>query len=206
MGELKRTVPAEFGTKGERRIEDRTKTTVYRPILFETAELSGFCLLRDLSAGGMMGVVYTTLAAAQPITIEFHPDLGVPGMIAWSSDERVGVRFDADIDVAHTIALLGKTHAEGWIKRAPRLAMACEGEAVTADRTLPFRLHDISQRGARLELAGVRTGEEVSMRLAGLEPHKGLVRWVRDGNVGLNFLRPYGLEELARWAVSRQSR
>ena len=205
MGELKHTVPAGFGTKGERRGEDRTKTTVYRPILFRTGDLAGFCLLRDLSPGGMMGVAYTTLASAQPITIEFHPEHRVPGMIAWSREERIGVRFDAEIDVAQTIAILGRTHAEGWIKRAPRLALECSGEAVVGDKTLPFRLDDISQRGARLELQGVKPGEEVSIKLPGLEPHKAVVRWVREGKTGLNFLRPYGLEELARWAIARQT-
>jgi len=205
MGELKHTVPAGFGTKGERRVEDRTKTTVYRPILFRTSTLSGFCLLRDLSPGGMMGVIYTTLGSAQPITIEFHPDHCVSGMIAWSRDERIGVRFDAEIDVAQTIAILGKTHTEGWIKRAPRLALECSGEAVVGDKILPFRLVDISQRGARLELQGAKLGDEISFRLAGLEPHKAVVRWVREGKTGLNFLRPYGLEELARWAIARQA-
>lgn len=205
MGELKRTVPANFGTKGERRGEDRTKATVYRPILFRTDNLVGFCLLRDLSTGGLMGRVYTTFTPGQQITIEFHPDHCVTGIVAWSQDERMGVRFDSEIDVAQTISVLGKTHADGWIKRAPRLPMDCEGEAVIGDRTLPFRLRDISQRGARLELSGVRPGDEVSVRLKGLEPHKAVVRWVREGSVGLNFLRPFGLVELARWAVFRQS-
>ncbi|MCB2061712.1 MAG: PilZ domain-containing protein [Novosphingobium sp.] len=205
MGELKRTAPVDFGTKGERRVEDRTKTTVYRPILFETAELGSFCLLRDLSPGGMMGVIYTTLASNQPITIEFHPEYRVRGIIAWSRDERVGVHFDAEIDVAHTIAVLGKTHAEGWIKRAPRLALDCEGELQIGQKTLPFQLHDISQRGASLELPGIKPGEEISVRLPGLEPHKAVVRWVRGDKAGLNFLRPFGLEELARWALARQS-
>jgi hypothetical protein len=153
----------------------------------------------------MMGVVYTALASPQPITIEFHPEHCVSGMIAWAREERIGVRFDAEIDVAQTIAILGKTHEEGWIKRAPRLALDCSGEAVVGDRLLPFRLDDISQRGARLELQGARLGEEVSIRLAGLEPHKAVVRWVREGKTGLNFLRPYGLEELARWAIALQT-
>jgi hypothetical protein len=205
MAQLNKTGEAASATTGNRRGEDRTKTTVYRPILFRTADLAGFCLLRNLSAGGMMGMVYTNLAPAQPILIEFHPEHSVSGTIAWSADEMVGVRFDREIDVDQTIAVLGKTHTEGWIKRAPRLELKCEGEAVIGDRQVPIRLHDISQRGIKVDISGVRQGEEVTVRLKGLEPHKAVVRWARDDTAGLNFLRPFGLEELARWALMRQS-
>ena len=204
MANVKESSAYDLGIPDERRGEDRTKTTVYRPILFATRDIAGFCLLRNLSAGGMMGAVYTNLDADQQIMIEFHPEYVISGTIAWSRDEKVGVRFDQEIDVAHTLAVLGKTHSEGWIKRAPRLPLEIEAKAVIEDKSIPIHLQDISQRGIKADIAGVRQGDEVSIRLDGLEPHKAIVRWVRGGSAGLNFLRPFGLEELARWAVERQ--
>ena len=195
----------DLGIPGERRGEDRTKTTVYRPILFATRSIAGFCLLRNLSAGGMMGAVYTNLDPGEQVMIEFHPEYVAAGTVAWSFDEKVGVRFDQEIDVSHTLAVLGRTHSEGWIKRAPRLPLEIEAKAVIEDKPVPIVLQDISQRGIKAEIPGVRQGDEVSIRLEGLEPHKAIVRWVRGASSGLNFLRPFGLEELARWAISRQN-
>lgn len=58
---------AEDGA-AERRGEHRT-TAVYRPVLIETEESAGFCLPRNMSPSGMMGVAYAQFATDQPVTV-----------------------------------------------------------------------------------------------------------------------------------------
>lgn len=197
--------PSLDATADERRAGNRT-TAVYRPVLIEMEEFAGFCLIRNLSPGGLMGVVYAQFAAGQPITVQFHPDHVVTGMIAWAKEQRIGVRFDEEIDVARVLRTLGSQSSDGRLNRAPRLQIHCEGELVAEQRTLPITLQDISQRGIKAAVPLVQPGDEFVVRLEGLEPHKAVVRWTQNGTAGLNFIRPLGFEELAEWVIQRQSR
>jgi hypothetical protein len=67
-------------------------------------------------------------------------------------------------------------------------------------------LQDISQKGAKIRASFVRSGDEVTLCLAGLEPRKALVRWTRLGAAGLNFVRPFGFDELGEWVIAQQLR
>ena len=67
-----------------------------------------------------------------------------------------------------------------------------------------MELQDISQKGAKIRASALRIGDEVTLNLEGLEPRKAVVRWVRLGFVGLNFLQPFGFDELGEWVVARQ--
>jgi len=189
---------------GERRIAERT-TSVYRPVLIETAEFGGFCLVKNLSSGGMMGVVYTVFAAEQPVTIQFHPDHLVSGMIVWSKDGRVGIRFNTRIDVDAVLHNLASKTVGTRVNRAPRLPIEYPAEVEILGRVRPIRLLDISQRGMKAIVNHpVSPGDEVVVRLDGLEPHRAEVRWVEDQLAGLNFVLPIGFEDLARWVIDRQ--
>lgn len=188
----------------DRRSEGRTKA-VYRPVLIETDEFGGFCLVKNLSQGGMMGVVYAQFAAEQPVTVQFHPDHVVTGMIVWSRDGSIGVGFDEKIDVEEILHNLASKYVGRLVNRAPRLPIECRGEVDVDGRALPITVIDISQRGMKAVAAFLRPGEEVVVRLDGMEPHKAQVRWTQGGVAGLNFVRPIGFEDLAKWAIERQS-
>src|SRR5579864_6542524 len=101
---------------GDRRAEHRT-APIYRPVLIETNEFSGFCLVRDLSPGGMMGQVYTQFAEQQPVTIWFHPDRGIAGTIAWSEGDHVGIRFTESIHVESVLSELSAEYVFGNVNR-----------------------------------------------------------------------------------------
>lgn len=190
---------------GDRRTAERT-TSVYRPVLIETAEFGGFCLVKNLSPGGMMGVVYTQFSAEQPVTIQFHPDHVISGMIVWSKEGRVGIRFNTRIDVDAVLHNLASKSVGTKINRAPRLPIEYPAEIEIRGRVRPIRLLDISQRGMKAVINyAVDPGDEVVVRLDGLEPHRAEVRWVEDGLAGLNFILPIGFEDLARWVIERQS-
>jgi len=192
------------GLPVERRADERT-ATVFRPVLIETEEFAGFCLVRNLSPDGMMGKVYTHFAKDTPVTIQFNPDLLVPGAVIWSEDGQVGVRFEEIIDVTTVLADLGKSLAGGKIKRAPRLQIQCDGELEIGEQTLAIEVQDISQRGIKARASRVRPGDEVLVCLEGLEPRQAVVRWTQFGTAGINFNCPLGFEQLAQWVIWHQT-
>lgn len=189
---------------GERRKDSRT-TAVYRPVLLETESFTGFCLLRNLSPSGMMGIAYAAFAEGEAVSIQFMPGHVVTGTVIWSKDGRIGVRFDEEIDLAGSLKNMGSTYVESGLNRAPRLQIDCEGEAVIGDARWTIRVQDISQRGIKTTLPSARPGDEVTIMLPGMEPRKAIVRWAQSDQVGLNFVRPIAFEELARWAIYQQS-
>lgn len=188
----------------ERRAGNRA-ATVFRPVLIETDEFAGFCLVRNLSPNGLMGVVYTQFAEGLPVSIQFNQDLVVPSMVMWSQDGRVGVRFDEAIDVSTVLVDLAKKTIEGKLARSPRVQVQCDGVLSIDDRSLSITVLDISQRGIKVRASFVRPGDEVLVRLRGLELRKAVVRWTQDGTVGMNFVRPLGFEELAEWVIRQQT-
>ena len=196
-------LPEDDGSD-ERRKDNRT-TAVYRPVLLETDGFTGFCLLRNLSPSGMMGIAYAAFAEGEAVSVQFMPGHVVTGTIVWSQDGRIGVKFDEEIDLAGSLKNMGSTYVGSGLNRAPRLQIDCEGEAVVGDSRWTIHVHDISQRGIKTELPAARPGDEVTVSLPGMEPRKAIVRWAQAGTVGLNFVRPIAFEELARWAIFLQS-
>lgn len=194
----------EEDPSNERRTGSRT-TSVYRPVLIELEDFAGFCLIRNLSSRGMMGQVYAQLAQGEPVTVHINPEIIVTGTIVWSKDQRIGVEFDQEIDVDEVLRELGRTYTGSRLNRAPRLQIQCTAELVVADVTLPAEVQDISQRGVKVAAPLLKPGEEVTVRLEDMAPRKAVVRWSRQGAAGLNFMRPLGFEELARWVIQRHS-
>ncbi len=187
-----------------RRSSERV-SLVYRPVLLEADGFAGFCLVRNLSPDGMMGSVYTQFAEGQQITVQFHPDRVIKASIAWSQDGNVGIKFDEEIDVAELLRMLADKQTGAMVNRAPRLHIECNGVLELDGRAIPIRLRDISQRGVKVQASFIRPGDQVVVRLPGLDPHKSLVRWTQDGFAGLNFVCPLAFEDLAIWAIARQS-
>ena len=188
---------------GERRSEGRI-ATVFRPILIETEQFAGFCLLRNLSPNGMRGQVYTSFGEGLPITVQFGPDQIVQGTVIWCKDEYVGVRFDEPVDVERVLSDLGRKLVEGKLNRAPRLQIECDAELVFGDRTLAIEVQDVSQRGIKAVASFIVPGDEVWVRLNGLE-RKAVVRWTQGRTAGLNFVVPLSFEELAHWVIRQQT-
>jgi len=187
----------------DRRIEERA-ATIFRPVLIETDEFAGFCLVRNISSNGMMGDVYTDFASDSPITVQFGCGRMVEGTLLWCRSGRIGVQFAGPIDVAEVLARVSKKELEGKVIRAPRLAMQCSAQLLIGERHLSIELQDISQRGIKAAASFVKPGDDVWVRLEGLDPRKASVRWTQAGTAGLNFIRPLSFDELAQWVVQQQ--
>ncbi|MGX7895919.1 PilZ domain-containing protein [Tsuneonella sp. HG222] len=191
-----------FTTIGQRRAEARS-ATVLRPVLVQVGSFSGFCLVRNLSPNGMMGDIYANFRVGLTMRVQFAAS-NVCGTIVWCRDGRAGVRFIEPIDLETTLKALGLRTVAGRPGRAPRLKIRCAAEINNGKSLLSVSVRDISQRGLNVDGASVKNGEEVLVRLPGLQVRKAIVRWAISGSMGLNFLRPISIEELATWTVQQQ--
>ena len=188
----------------DRRSDART-ATVFRPVLIESDEFAGFCLVRNLSETSIMGHVYTDFAENLPVTIHFGQDTKVSGTLAWCTDGHVGVRFSHPVDVDGILAQITAKIVNGKLNRALRLQIRCEAKLVIGDRTLTTEVQDVSQRGVKIIASFIRPGDELYVEMTGLERRKATVRWTKNGEAGLNFVRPLSFEQLANWAVDHQT-
>lgn len=184
----------------EQRSESRA-ATVFRPVLIESDEFVGFCLVRNISPRGMMGEVYTSLIAGRPISVHFTFDRVVRGHITWCKEGRSGIQFDQPINVTAVLSELATRTVEGKVIRAPRVPIQCGGQLIIDDRSLAVELQDISQRGAKLCASFIQRGDEGFLQIRGLQRRKARVRWTRAGMAGLEFIMPFPFEDIALWVI-----
>jgi hypothetical protein len=188
----------------ERRSDDRSKISVYRSAMLRWSGYEALCLIRNISPGGMMARLHTSLPAGEPVWVEIRSGQEISGKIAWSADGMVGVQFDARIDVLEV--LHAPVHGEpGLVQRMPRLRIACPVGLLADGVRQTLDLVDVSQGGAKVEADFLREGDEVTLSIRGLEPRRGVVRWAHDGRAGIAFLAAIPFDTLARWALDRQA-
>lgn len=195
---------AEDRREQERRADDRSKLSVYRAATLRWRDLEALCLIRNISPGGLMGILHKSLYEGARVTVEIRSGQYIPGRVVWSRDEMIGVRFDQRIDVMEVLQA-PSTGEPGAIQRMPRLRIACAAALQLPSQTQRVNLVDVSQGGAKIEAEGLRVGDDVILTIRDLEPRRGTVRWVRGGRAGIAFLAAIPFDRLARWAVERQA-
>lgn len=159
------------------------------------------CLIRNISAGGMMIRAYSRLRRGTPVSVELKQGQPVGGKVEWANDETVGVSFDAPIDVIGLIS----TSDSGPRPRMPRVevnrtAWVRVDASVSRTKTV-----DISQGGIKIvSPVEILVGAEAIVTITGLAPIPAVVRW-RDGETyGIAFNRALGLPVLVAWLQAQQ--
>ena len=186
----------------ERRGDERHMTLlrVGSLIVGERREL---CLIRNVSAGGMLVRVYSEIAPGTRVMIELKQGEPVHGTILWAKDELVGVSFDAPVDIPSLIA----TPADAPRPRMPRLEVRCtawvrDGAVVHRTRAL-----NISQGGLRVEATrALPAGAQVTVTLPRLAPEQGVVRWNDGESCGITFNNVLALPMLVAWLGHQHER
>ena len=162
------------------------------------------CVIRNISSGGLMAHVTAPHAIGDRIEIELKSDARLSGEVVWVKDGNIGVRFDGEVAVSDI--LTHRPAADGRKSRAPRLEV--QGEAVLKidDMQCAAVIRDISQGGMKVDVAQSLTdGRDIVIKVKGLETMKGVVRWCRNGQAGLAFLRPIPFDALTRWLDDRHA-
>jgi hypothetical protein len=184
---------------------DRRSGERYLSLLRVGALLIGgrreLCLIRNISAGGMMIRVYSKIEAGTPVSIELKQGDPVSGVAQWSDRDLVGVAFDAPIDVMGLLSAAGN----GPRPRMPRIELDCALTVREDGNINRAKALNISQGGLRFESdAELRPGAHVVVAINGLAPAAGVVKW-RDGkSYGVGFNRVFPVCELMCFLQGQQ--
>ena len=161
------------------------------------------CLIRNISAGGMMIRAYSKIEAGTRLSIELREGEPIRGVAQWAKDDSVGISFETPIDV---IGLISNSD-NGPRPRMPRIEVnrtAWVREDATVHRA---RTMDISQGGIKIASATeILVGADVIVALNGLAPIPAIVRWQEADMYGITFNRALGLPMLVSWLQNQQPR
>lgn len=190
-------------TPDERRRDSR-QVTVLRVAKLHTANGEELCLVRNISAGGLMAHIYSELGIGDPVVAEFKSGHSIPGRILWRRDGMAGMQFSQKVNAASVLA--GDDYSPTTLQpRAPRVDLEAPGRIRVGAQSYAVTLCNISQGGARIRLAdaGKAIGQLVLM-VNGLPPLAGSIRWERDGRAGIEFDIPVPFDVLAQWVPMAQ--
>jgi hypothetical protein len=157
------------------------------------------CLIRNISAGGLMAHVYSRIDLDQRLAVELKSDQMVSGRVLWIDEANIGVGFDEPIDVEEILAVQAVS-ANGWRPRLPRVEVDRLGTLRAGARTFAVSTCDISQGGVKVEIdQALQPGEEVVFTPEKFRPVQGVVRWYHNGVCGISFNQVIPFHELMRW-------
>ena len=183
------------------RRENQRHLTLFRVGTLIVEGSRELCLIKNISAGGLMLRAYRPLKAEQRLQVELKADEPLHGAVSWVRDNQVGFVFDEHIDV---VAMLS-SNMEGPRPRMPRIqtnsfVQIREGAAMARGRTC-----DISQGGVKVSMdAPFAVDAEVVVLLPKLAPQPGVVRWNDGSFAGITFNRLLPLPTLIEWLQGQQ--
>jgi hypothetical protein len=180
----------------EERREDGRLMTLYRVGSLSIGDRRELCLIKNISAGGMMVRAYCVIPEGTRLTVELKCGQPIAGAVSWARDVHLGIAFDEAIDVLDI--LTSSTGADR--PRMPRIAIdrfVTVREGATTHR---MRVCDISQGGVKVQCeTPLPVGSDVVVTLAGIEPLHGVVRWTANDQMGINFNGTLALPVLVAW-------
>ena len=194
------SLAAAAPTQPDRRGADRY-LSLLRVGAIEVSGRRELCLIRNISAGGMMIRAYSTIEVGTSLTVELKQGDPVSGIVKWTEDGLTGVTFDEPIDVL----LLLTAPGDGPRPRLPRIEVDCTAWVRQDGDVIRTRVLNISQGGVCVEARSRLTvSADVVVTLPGLTPAAGVVKWSEDGTYGLGFNRSLVLSELVEWLQEQQ--
>jgi hypothetical protein len=157
------------------------------------------CLIRNISAGGLMAHVYSRLSKGQSVQVELKSNQPLAGCVSWVEGSNVGVAFGTVVDVEEL--LTAQTADEnGWRPRLPRVEVDRLGTLRAGAHVYPFSTRDISQGGLKIETdQPLEPDIEVVVTLDKFRPMHGVVRWAGEGLCGIGFNQVIPFHELMKW-------
>jgi PilZ domain len=188
----------------ERRAHKR-QVAMLRVALFHANGAKDICIVKNISATGLSACLYRKLACGDDVQVEFRSGELLSGSIVWERDWEVGISFPNPIHVPSVLASRWITET-GRQRNLPRIELSCPGRVKIGADWVEVTLRDISQGGARVQLA-TQVGEmaEVILNLPELNPMSGVVRWSDGNELGISFNGCMAFEHLARWIQARRT-
>ena len=159
------------------------------------------CLIRNISAGGMMIRPYSPIQVGTRLSVELKQGDGVIGCVQWSDKGMVGVVFDEPIDV---VALLTATGGKPQ-PRMPRIELNCSALIRHEGNVFRVDVINISQGGICISSRDwLEINANVVVTLNGLHAAAGVVKWMEGDCYGIGFNRVYPVGELMTFLQEQQ--
>jgi hypothetical protein len=182
---------------------DRRRSTRHMRILRVGTLVIGskreLCLIRNISAGGMMAHVYSPVEVDQDVCVALKSHELLRGRIVWIRDGNVGIEFDQPIDVEAMLSHATLTE-NGWLPRMPRVEVDWLATVRAGAELHWVTVRDISQGGVKIECErGLRPGEAIVLTIDKFRSVKGVVRWCEEGLAGIAFNELIPFQELMGW-------
>ena len=177
--------------------------TLYRVGSLSIDERRELCLIKNISAGGMMVHAFSAMPEGTRVSVELKCGQPIAGTVTWFREPSAGITFDRMIDV---IDLLSAS-LTGPRPRMPRIAI--DSIVTVRDGATTYRLRacDVSQGGIKVHSeTPIESGSGVVVTLSGLEPQPAVVRWSEGGQLGLTFNRSLPLPRLVGWLRDQRGR
>lgn len=182
----------------ERRRQQRHLTILRVAALIIDGERE-LCLVRNISAGGVMAHVYRPIDVGTRVAIEIKNDEQIAGTVVWDEDSNVGIEFDQRIDVPDLLAT-SKILGDGKQARRPRVSVDRLARLRCGAEVHHVRVNDISQGGIKVEIeAPLPPDADIVVTLDGFRPLTGIVRWTKEGYAGISFIQVIPIGELCEW-------
>jgi hypothetical protein len=182
----------------ERRRDQRHMTILRVGTLFLEGRRE-LCLIRNISAGGLMAHIYSRVAIGDRVAVELKTNHRIEGEVSWVEGSNVGISFDEQIDVEEILA----SHSgleNGWRPRLPRVEVDRLATLRVGSEVYGVSTRDISQGGVKIEIdREFEGGEEVVLTLDKFRPVAGVVRWYGEGLCGVAFNQVIPFRELMTW-------
>ena len=183
---------------GERRQVERHITILRVGIIIIDGRRE-LCLIRNISAGGLMAHVYSPIEAGQRVTIELKTEQPIAGSVMWTEGADAGIAFDERVDIAGLLAAPPRLD-NGWRPRLPRVEIDRLATLRVGARTYWIQARDISQGGVKIELdQPLDVDADVVVTLEHFRPIAGTVRWQHGRSCGIGFNAPVPFDELIAW-------
>lgn len=179
----------------ERR-DDERYLTLFRVGTVMINDRRELCLIKNISAGGMMIRPYCKLAIGDLVSVELKRGEQIAGSINWIRQDSAGIEFKERIDVVELLA----TSMDGPRPRMPRVEVRCIASVRQGANVYGMRAHDVSQGGVKVESEReLMVGGDVLVTLPGLPSKEAVVRWKEGRAYGITFRRLIALSELVEW-------
>ena len=170
--------------------------TLYRVGSILVDDRRELCLIKNISAGGMMVRLYCAVAIGTSVVVELKSGQPIDGKVSWVRDQNAGVAFNKPIDVIDVLT----NSMEGPRPRMPRIETNCQATIREGANVYRAQACDISQGGIKIRTdAELPMGSDIVVSLPGLEAQAGIACWCSNGHAGIAFNRLLPLGELVAW-------
>lgn len=188
-------------------VAERRKRTRQRMVLrvgiIDDGRRPSFCLVRNISPGGVQVKLFGGLARGSEVCLRVGDEDALPGRVVWVRDGMAGIRFNAMLEPERMFRVIQKL-ASAKRRSSPRVSASARATLRTAGRNYSAELCDISTSGAKVRTQrAVTLGHSVMLTLPDMPTMKTYVRWVVDCEAGLVFEAPLPIEIIAGWLDER---